>query len=357
MKNLNNMKPLGVKEDSIMKLLQLYEFKGKSKHYDEAYKADKEAMIRDTVKKELLYFSEFYKLNITDARKKVLAKKDCEAKNKDEQFYINFKNVLARMLKDPDDIELRDYQYLELVEALYNKADTVAFRTYKVVDENESLISRTRIVSLREELKQMLEEFEFKLNHKDYEISNMITNFYVDYKNQEIFTKYNNEIGYIILFSLILKSGFTVFKYVTFFDKLIKYKDKLEDATLAASLHYSEGYSDTRKLNEIIIDILLDSYHEIEDNLNSYTFEYKNTKEDLIMGIILKLPQEFTRDDIKQKEPLISDSTINRALAKLSKENKIRALGTGRSAKWLKLQSDINFMNSKQIDIFNLSDD
>jgi len=45
----------------------------------------------------------------------------------------------------------------------------------------------------------------------------------------------------------------------------------------------------------------------------------------------------FSKDDIRLKHPLISDSTINRTLKRLQQENKIRPLGKGRSAKWIKL--------------------
>lgn len=356
MKNLNNMKPLGVRDDSIMKLLRLYEFRGKSKHYDETFKSDQAKLIKDNIKKELLYFAEFYNLNITDARKKTLYKKDCEPKNKDEQVYINVKEILTRILADPDSIYFEDYQFLDLAQAVYRNADKINFRTYRTSVSDGSLFGSTKLISLRDEFKDMIGDFKYKYEHKSYEVTNLLTNFFVDYKNQEIFTKYNDELSYMILYSLILKCRFTVFKYVTFFDKLIKHRAELNDAIISASINYEEGYSNPAKLNDLIIDILLESYDQIEAELNSYSFEYRNTKVDLIIGIILKLPQQFTRDDIKNAEPLASDSTINRALKYLSDNNQIRALGTGRSAKWIKLEERIDPLSSRQMDIFNVEE-
>ncbi len=356
MKNLNTMKPLGVREDSLVNLLHLYEFRGMNKYYDEHFKSDQNKLIKDNVKKELFYFAEFFDLNITDARKKVLYKKDCLAKNKDEQIYMNFKEIITRLLADPDGFELETYQFLELAEALFKGVEKINFRTYKVDVDDESLISKSRLVSMRSELESMLFEFKDKYKHGAYEVTNLITNFYIDYKNQEIFTKYNEQLGIIYFYFLLLKCKFTVFKYVTFFDKMIKHKEEFKDAVLKALVHYEEGYSDTVKLNNLIIDILLESYEELKAYFNSYSFEYKNTKEDLIVGVILKLPQEFTKEDIKKAEPLVSESTINRALKTLSDNNKIRALGTGRSAKWMKIEKDIDPFNSRQIDIFNIEE-
>lgn len=356
MKNLSNMKPLGVRDESIMKLLHLYEFRGKSKYYDDAFKSDQSKLIKDNIKRELLYFAEFYNLNITDARKKTLYKKDCEPKNKDEQVYINFKQILTRILAKPDEFYLESYQFLDLAQALYRNVEKVNFRTYRTSVSDGSLFGNLKMVSLRDELTDMIDNFRYKYDHKSYEVTNLLTNFFVDYKNQEIFTKYNDELSCVILYALILKCGFTVFRYVTFFDKLINHKDDLKDAIISASLNYEEGYSNPAKLNNLIIDILLESYAQIEANLNSYSFEYKNTKVDLIVGVILKLPQQFTRDDIKNAEPLASDSTINRALKYLSDNNQIRALGTGRSAKWIKLEEQIDPFNSRQMDIFNVEE-
>ena len=51
--------------------------------------------------------------------------------------------------------------------------------------------------------------------------------------------------------------------------------------------------------------------------------------------------------------PILSDSTINRALENLKRENKIRPNGTGRSATWIRITEEetIDFRN-RQISLF-----
>ena len=56
-----------------------------------------------------------------------------------------------------------------------------------------------------------------------------------------------------------------------------------------------------------------------------------------IENTINKLPNIFTKDQIREIHPYVSESTINRALQKLRDENKIKPLGKGRSAKWRKI--------------------
>ena len=122
-------------------------------------------------------------------------------------------------------------------------------------------------------------------------------------------------------------------------------------------MNYEDGYSDTRMLDELIIKILLEAYNNVEEYVNAYSFDTSNSKEENIIGIIYKLPQEFTKEDIRNRDPLSSDSTINRALAKLSKEKKIRSLGFGRSAKWIRIEKDPSYNDLRQISLFELTDE
>ena len=355
--NLKNIKPLGVKEESIMDLLQLYQFKGKDYYYDNLFKNDSEAIIRKNIKSELLAVAEYLKLDITEPRKKLLFKKNCQPKNNDEKFYINLKNTLVKFIGNYKTFEFESNEILMLVKRLYGDSENIRYRTYKQVVDSMSLVENTKLVSLRDEIQTMLVEFKMKLDSKKYENTNLIANFYIDYINQEFFTNHNDFLAIMIMYVLLFASGFTVFKYTSFFELLIKYKSELKNATLKANLNYEDGYSDTRMLDELIIKILLEAYDNVEEYVNAYSFDTNNSKEDNIVAIIYKLPQEFTKDDIRNRDPLSSDSTINRALQRLSKEKKIRSLGYGRSAKWLRIEKEQSYNDLRQISLFELTDE
>ncbi len=355
--NLKNIKPLGVKEESIMDLLQLYQFKGKDYYYDNLFKNDSEAIIRKNIKAELLAVANYLKLDITEPRKKLLFKKNCQPKNNDERFYINLKNTLVKFVGNYKTFEFESNEILLLAKRLYGDFDNIRYRTYKKAVEGISLVESTKLVSLRDEIQEMLVTFKSKLDSNKYENTNLIANFYIDYINQEFFTNHNDFIGIMLVYVLLFASGITVFKYTSFFELLIKYKDDFKNATLKANMNYEDGYSDTRMLDELIIKILLEAYNNVEEYVNAYSFDTSNSKEENIIGIIYKLPQEFTKEDIRNRDPLSSDSTINRALAKLSKEKKIRSLGFGRSAKWIRIEKDPSYNDLRQISLFELTDE
>jgi len=89
----------------------------------------------------------------------------------------------------------------------------------------------------------------------------------------------------------------------------------------------------------MLLDINRNLYADLADLAREY--HYENTldisKTDYIENTIDKLEEVFTKEDIRLKHPLISDSTINRTLKRLQEENKVRPLGLGRNAKWIKL--------------------
>ena len=71
----------------------------------------------------------------------------------------------------------------------------------------------------------------------------------------------------------------------------------------------------------------------------------------------MKLNDVFAKDEIRERHPLISDSTINRTLKRLQEEGKIRPLGKGRSAKWIKLVKTEKKLNFQQQLHMNLGED
>ena len=108
-------------------------------------------------------------------------------------------------------------------------------------------------------------------------------------------------------------------------------------------------------LNKDIIDMLLEGYGKVEQMIANFNFDKKIKKIDNVESAILKLGEVFTREQIKQVCPQLSDSTINRALARLKDENKVRPNGTGRSASWVRLVPDELFSpKTKQMNIFDI---
>ena len=93
-------------------------------------------------------------------------------------------------------------------------------------------------------------------------------------------------------------------------------------------------------------------YDKMKNIIRDYEFDSNLNKSNNVENTINKLEEIFTKDDIRNVHPYISDSTINRTLKRLRDENKIRPLGKGRSAKWIKLvQTDKKKLKFEQLDL------
>ena len=98
---------------------------------------------------------------------------------------------------------------------------------------------------------------------------------------------------------------------------------------------------------------MLDGYQLIEAKVQAQDFDRELKKLDMVATSILKLGEIFTKDEIRKKNPEASESTINRALEYLKKENMVRPNGTGRNASWLRITSEDHVdLQNKQASIF-----
>ena len=106
-------------------------------------------------------------------------------------------------------------------------------------------------------------------------------------------------------------------------------------------------------LNRLLVSLILDSYKEIDSFAHEYEFEKKLNKSDNLENSILKLPEIFSKNDLRKRHPNVSDATIDRTLKRMRDEDKIRPLGTGRSAKWQRMITGNKKLSVEQLSLFD----
>jgi hypothetical protein len=120
---------------------------------------------------------------------------------------------------------------------------------------------------------------------------------------------------------------------------------------IQSSFNWEVGYAQVLPLHEFLIEQTIASYTLLNDIVRDYNFDKQLNKSDNVENTINKLDEIFTKDDIRIIHPYISDSTINRTLKRMRDEGKIRPLGKGRSAKWMKLYKSNNKFKFEQLDL------
>ncbi|PKK98432.1 MAG: hypothetical protein CVV57_06900 [Tenericutes bacterium HGW-Tenericutes-2] len=348
MKALMNMDRIQINNEMMMLLLSLYESKGKTFYYDDLFNRDLHAFEKKTMESNLIAIAKYLDLSMTDSRIKLFAKKPMTPRTKDEFLLSNIKSSLNQLHKRPEDFELLVNEVGNLIKLLSKNADPIQFNTYDLEEEG---MLKSKKHSKKDDLEKLMNLFEKNLKTRKYELTQLISNFYIDFLNLNILSKHNDLVGLILLYALLAKD-FSVFKYVSFFKFFLKEKDGWKSGVITANYYWSSGYAQTDMVSRILLNILISSYEEVDDMAHEYVFERELNKSNNIENSILKLDEIFSKEDLRKRHPNVSDATIDRTLKRLKDEDKIRPLGKGRSSKWQRIVSGNKKFGVEQLSLF-----
>jgi hypothetical protein len=294
---------------------------------------------------------------ITESRLRTLLLDSTVPKNTAETLYKNIVYIFRQIKeKDIEPFALNVTEVNDLVRLLFSSAskEKVQYRRYKT--NTHSLLSKES-GSMREKLEELIKEFQSIKKDNSFEPLILHMNLIVDFLNMDIYTGERSElIAVLLLYILMIQEGFIVCNYVSFFAKLHLYKEDFDKALALCKFQWAEGLSELMPMLRLFIKIYTELYYDLSERARDFEYESKLeiSKSDYIENTIMKLEEVFAKDEIRKRHPLISDSTINRTLKRLQEQEKIRPLGKGRSAKWIKLVKStkkLNFQEQLNLDL------
>ena len=352
---LDNTNNVVIPTEMLLDLMYLYRFSGKDSYYNSVFKKDLTAFRNVNIIEEVFYFAKIMNLDITDERLKLLAKKDIVPKNNSEKIVLNLKKVFHEIIFNLDDFELIANQILALANLLFNDVIKVKFRSEKKIEKN--INNKKEVVNNYKydlALTEMINKFKSMQASKQYEVTLLITNFFIDFYNTKIFEENNNYdvnqyVSYLIYYILLFKYEFDVFNYKSFFSKIYENMKTFQKVISQSSFNWSSGYANVSLTHSFIIERLLECYNNLENEKQKYIYVIDNkfSKTNDVEITISNFPGDtFTKADIQKIHPNVSAKTIERTLVRLQEAGKIESLGTGRSAKWMKkftLQSGFDY--------------
>jgi len=228
----------------------------------------------------------------------------------------------------------------DLVRMLFKDYYSIDQMGYQKLERPRTSLLSTESSSKREQLEKLILLYQEIHKKNEYEELFLALNFMVDFLNMEIYKfAENSVIALLIYYILAGQEQLVVARYVSFFGKLNFHLKEYEIALDKTRFNWKEGYAEIMPMQRLLLRIYQDMYKELGEQARDYEYESKLeiSKSDYVENTIDKLNDVFSKEDIRLKHPLISDSTINRTLARMQTETKIRPLGKGRSAKWIKL--------------------
>ena len=351
---MENLKRSQIPNDVVMDYIQLYKSIGINRYNHELFIGDYEVMVRQTIRNDVYYFSKIFQINVSDSRFKSLIYKDVKPKNKDEKLVLNLKNAFTKIHKDISSFELLVTEVQDLMRFLYTDIlapSKLSFRKIERKERNVNLLT-SKHSSTRETLDHLIQLFNKAVEENDYEVSYIIMNFYIDFIKIKPFQDKNNEIGILLMYVLLIVNGFEVYEYISIMERIYKRIAEFDNVVLQSTFNWEVGYAQILPLHKFIVDISTEAYQTLNFLVRDYEFDKQLNKSNNIENTINKLEDIFSKDDIRNVHPYISDSTINRTLKRLRDDGRIRPLGKGRSAKWIKLfKTENKKMIFEQLDL------
>lgn len=340
---LINLVRMQIPNDVMMSTLKLYYELGKNDYYQTLFAPDKEVFSKQVALQEAYYFYKcfFASAKIAEPRLKTLQLDSTVAKTKAESLYKNIIAVFS-VIHHPTThpFKLSVPEINDLVRMLFKDYYSVDQMGYQKTDIKKPSLISMESTSKRELLEKMLLLYQEIKKKNEYENQFLSLNAMVDFLNMEIYKFPENDvIALLIFYVLSTQELLIVTRYVSFFGKLYFHIKEYESALEKTRFNWKEGYAEIMPMHRLLLRIFYDMYIELGEQARDYEYESKLeiSKSDYVENTIDKLSEVFSKEDIRIRHPLISDSTINRTLQRMQSENKIRPLGTGRSAKWIKL--------------------
>jgi len=337
----------------MIKLFHLYEEKGRAYNYKELFSKDEHILANQVLETNVQQLAFYLKLDLTDARIKLLSnlKRNYATKNKDEALLKNIKETLKMIHQTNDDFHLSVNEIKDLVTILFRGYENIKFDK-RGKSNNRKLVIPFEELSSEGQLEKIIELYHQIIRADKHELLMVIFNFYVDFILIKPFNKYNELIALIIIYTIIY-SQFQVCRYDSFFKELLEKQEVFQQALTQARYDWEFGFSQIDSLVRVITDILLKMHFNVKEKKHIYIFDVKMNKQDNIEAIILRGPDVFTKNQIRKKVPLASESTINRTLQLLKQKKVIAPLGKGRSAKWQRLSEKQKKFTIEQLTIFD----
>lgn len=146
----------------------------------------------------------------------------------------------------------------------------------------------------------------------------------------------NGRVARLLTTLLLYRAGYCVGRYVS----LEKVVEDTREGYYEALQESSRGWHESRHSlipwwNYLLGVVLHKAYQEFESRVGVATRQ-RGAKSELVRDTMERLPARFRVRDIEEALPGVSRPTINRVIAKLKAEGRIRLVAKGREASWEK---------------------
>ena len=280
----------------------------------------------------------------TSTRLRQLVADKTTPRNRDEQEIMGYRDALNVIHESYDSISLSRNHILQLHKILYNYQFNTRGGQLKSVQNYISATypdGRTEVLftplvpyETAEALDQICAEYNRVVGNGGVEPLLAIPIFIHDFLCIHPFNDGNGRMSRLLTTLLLYRSDFMVGKYVSLEAKIARHKDMYYAALRESSDTWYDESSCPISFIRYWLQMLLAAYHDFEDR--SSILANSGSAMDQVKSAIDRHLGAFTKQDIREWCPNLSDSSIEGTIRTLVKDGHIQRKGGGRSTYYVK---------------------
>lgn len=285
-------------------------------------------------------------ITVAPGRVEALVSKKAKPRDRSEQEVAGYRDVLASIHANHTNIKLSNRLIQDWHRALYrftiemggewkNKDNAIL----EVRPDGRQVMRFQPVTALAtpDFMDRLLILFRKSLDKEETDPLLMIATFILDFECIHPFKDGNGRVGRLLTLLLLYQAGYEVGRYISLERIVEESKETYYDALFKSSQGWHEGKHDLRPWWNYFLGMLTAAYKEFEDRVGTIT-SARGAKREMVRSSIDRLPERFTICDLKRACPGVSYPTLQRALADLKREKKVRCLGRGPDAEWERIE-------------------
>lgn len=337
-------------------LSQIHEYKGKQELFLRQKPVEMEKLVEVAKVQSIESSNRIEGIVTSSTRIGQLAREKTTPKNRDEREIAGYRDVLNTIHENYEYVPVSGNIILQLHRDLMQYAETRNGGRYKITqnylkeikEDGTEAIRFTPVAPYETEpsINAICENYNVMMEDASVDPLLIIPVFLHDFLCIHPFNDGNGRMSRLLTLLLLYKSGHLVGKYISIEKHIEKTKDAYYDALEASSAGWHEEKDDPTIFVKYMLGVILACYREFESRVNivsdtTVLFETETGKKkaitlkskayDIVKASVDTKIGKFTKRDIVNICPSISEKSVEASLKKLLDEGYIEKHGSGKN--------------------------
>ena len=333
-----------ISNSNIINLIsKIHEYKGKQSYLLDTKKDTLETLLKVAKIQSTSSSNKIEGIYTTDKRINEIVNQKLEPKNRNEEEIAGYRDVLSLIHENYNFIDITQNTILQLHRDLYKYTGYSYGGKFKnsqnyIEEENEKGEKKIRFTPLSPvetpiAIEDLCKNYNELVNNESCDLLVLIPIFILDFVSIHPFNDGNGRMSRLLTLLLLYKANYLVGKYISIEKIIEETKDSYYDTLEKSSVKWHDNENDYSYFVEYYLGIILNAYKEFDSRINIVENK-KVTAYDRIIDIFKANIIPIDKAYIMNKCPDLSETTIERSLNKLLKEDKIVKISGGRYTKY-----------------------